>query len=136
MTNQLIMLLIVDLLVFAPIGAWLAQQRGRTPAFGALVGAVFGILGIIVLGLAPPPKGLTRTCPRCAEDVKYAAVVCRYCGTALSPIAAASGPLNAAGQALPNHQCGRCGKPLSPVWVGNCKHCGARYADTPPVART
>ena len=36
-------------------------------------------------------------------------------------------------QAPPDHRCGRCGKPLSPVWHGKCKHCGARYADYPPV---
>lgn len=38
-------------------------------------------------------------------------------------------------QAPPNHQCGRCGKPLSPVWVGRCKHCGAKYTEFPPAAR-
>ena len=38
-------------------------------------------------------------------------------------------------QAPPNHRCGRCGKPLSPAWKAHCKHCGARYADFPPVPR-
>jgi hypothetical protein len=36
-------------------------------------------------------------------------------------------------QAPPNHRCGRCGKSLSPAWHGKCKHCGAFYADFPPV---
>jgi hypothetical protein len=31
--------------------------------------------------------------------------------------------------------CGRCGKPLSPVWRGKCNHCGAAYSDFPPVER-
>lgn len=39
-------------------------------------------------------------------------------------------------QAPPGHQCGRCGKPLSPVWHGKCMHCGASYAEYPPVPRT
>jgi hypothetical protein len=47
---------------------------------------------------------------------------------------AASGPWPI-DQAPPNHRCGRCGKPLSPVWKAHCKHCGARYVDVPPVPR-
>jgi hypothetical protein len=52
------------------------------------------------------------------------------------PAAPEPGPqiaLNAEGQAPPNHLCGKCGKPLSPVWKGRCRHCGATYADFPPV---
>jgi hypothetical protein len=30
--------------------------------------------------------------------------------------------------------CGRCHKPLSPAWRGKCNHCGAAYADFPPLA--
>ena len=29
--------------------------------------------------------------------------------------------------------CGRCGKALSPAWRGKCNHCGASYAQFPPV---
>ena len=38
-------------------------------------------------------------------------------------------------QAPPGHRCGRCGKPLSPIWRGKCLHCGASYAEYPPVPR-
>jgi hypothetical protein len=31
-------------------------------------------------GLAPPPVAATKVCPDCAEDVKAAARVCRFCG--------------------------------------------------------
>jgi hypothetical protein len=48
--------------------------------------------------------------------------------------AALLGSLQAPDQAPPDHRCGRCGKSLSPAWRGKCKHCGARYADFPPVA--
>jgi hypothetical protein len=34
----------------------------------------------------------------------------------------------------PRFRCGQCGKPISPAWVGACKHCGATYAASPPVA--
>lgn len=29
--------------------------------------------------------------------------------------------------------CGKCGKPLSPAWTTNCKHCRATFAEYPPV---
>lgn len=69
-----------------PVGAWLAKQEGRSQAEGAIVGAVLGILGILVLGLAPSATGPTRKCPQRAEQVLAAAKVCRYCGTALEPV--------------------------------------------------
>ena len=44
--------------------------------------------------------------------------------------------LNALGQALAGHKCTSCDRPLSPVWVGQCQHCGAKYAEFPPAPRT
>jgi len=38
-------------------------------------------------------------------------------------------------QAPIDTKCGRCTKPLSPVWKGHCKHCGAAYAEFTPVPR-
>ena len=40
------------------------------------------------------------------------------------------------GQALTNHKCGKCDRPLSPAWVGRCMHCGAKYAEFAPTPRT
>lgn len=37
-------------------------------------------------------------------------------------------------QAGPGMTCGRCSKPLSPAWRGKCSHCGATYAQYPPLA--
>jgi hypothetical protein len=34
----------------------------------------------------------------------------------------------------PRFRCGRCGKPISPAWVGECKHCDATFDAFPPVA--
>jgi hypothetical protein len=31
--------------------------------------------------------------------------------------------------------CGRCHKPLSPAWRGECKHCGAAFAEFNPIRR-
>ena len=33
-------------------------------------------------------------------------------------------------------RCGKCGKALSPVWKSKCNHCGAKFADYPPVIAT
>jgi hypothetical protein len=50
--------------------------------------------------------------------------------------AAPMGPgMNARGQALAGHKCASCNRPLSPVWVGQCHHCGAKYAEFPPTPR-
>jgi hypothetical protein len=55
----------------------------------------------------------------------------------LPPGPPASPPgLTAYNQALPNHECGRCGKPLSTFWKGKCEHCGASYAEFAPLPRT
>ena len=53
------------------------------------------------------------------------------------PEAKPLGPgMNARGQALAGHKCASCDRPLSPVWIGQCQHCGAKYADFPPAPRT
>ena len=53
------------------------------------------------------------------------------------PKAKPLGPgMNAQGQALAGHKCANCDRPLSPVWVGQCQHCGAKYAEFPPAPRT
>ncbi len=39
----------------------------------------------------------------------------------------------AATTARSGRMCGRCGKPLSPAWKAKCNHCGAPFAEFPPV---
>lgn len=49
-------------------------------------GAVGGLLGLGMVFSAGGNAGPIRTCPKCAEDIKAAAVVCKHCGSELSPI--------------------------------------------------
>lgn len=53
-------ILVLDLIIFAPLTGWLAQQKKRPFHEGAIVGAAFGILGILVIGLAPVAEGTPK----------------------------------------------------------------------------
>jgi hypothetical protein len=104
------------LLVFT-IGLGIADSRGRGPEpweySPAIVPAVLGpIAGVLVLRSL-----LRRTEP----------------GEPTAPILVPGwGPTSQAGAGM---LCGKCGRPLSPVWKGRCQHCGAQYVDHPPVPR-
>lgn len=45
-------------LVFGLFGAWVADQRGRSPLEGLVVGALFGPLGVLVEALLPAGSSL------------------------------------------------------------------------------
>lgn len=63
---------------------------------GGSIAAVLG-LGIIFAEAGSAPA--THTCPKCAEAVRAAAVVCKHCGADLQPIEADPDyPANDAGQ--------------------------------------
>lgn len=63
----------------------LRKQRDRMTLWmtGGTIGALLG-LGLIFAGGGNARP--TRTCPKCAETVQAAAVVCKHCGSELSPI--------------------------------------------------
>lgn len=96
----------VIMLLGAILNGLLASSRGRPVPGWALLGAFFPLISLLILVLLPDLKAEqsaatqlaeanhqrqlaelraemaadTKTCPRCAENVKFAALVCRYCG--------------------------------------------------------
>lgn len=83
--------IVVGWIIFALLPAIIAPSRGRS-GFGwflisLLISPLFGL--ILVLALPTRQKvladkdrqyGRVKDCPQCAETVKSAAKVCRFCG--------------------------------------------------------
>lgn len=63
----------------------LRKQRDRMTPW--MVGsAIGGLLGLGLIFAGGGNAGPTRTCPKCAETVQAAAVVCKHCGSDLAPL--------------------------------------------------
>lgn len=48
-------------------------------------GSIAAVLGLGIIFAAGGASPATRTCPKCAEAVRAAAVVCKHCGVDLQP---------------------------------------------------
>jgi hypothetical protein len=105
----LLVLLLLWAAVGGGIGYWIGSGKGRG-GVGFVLGLAFGWIGWIIVALLHPTaevearrmasladalrgdetvSGLGRPCPWCAEIIKPAASVCRYCGRTVQPAPAA-----------------------------------------------
>lgn len=80
-------------IICAIVTAVIANAKGRNSGSWLIIGFVLGIFGIILIACMPsekpvvvtsPDDGDSKICPQCAEKVKRAAKVCRYCQHAFS----------------------------------------------------
>ncbi len=98
--------LIIVALVGAAVGYGIGDSKGRG-AQGAVLGLVLGFIGWLIVGLMEPTdvvrrrraaelanaigtpqarsQGPTRSCPWCAETIKAAARICRFCNRDVEP---------------------------------------------------
>lgn len=63
------------------IGAMVAEKRGFSLPVAIIAGGLLGILSPLLFVVDPPVRH--RRCPKCAENVRADAVLCRYCQSPL-----------------------------------------------------
>lgn len=69
------------LLFGALVGFTAATKRGWSPVGGVIGGAILGILSPLLFFVSGVSRGdRSKVCPQCAERIKEAAKVCRFCG--------------------------------------------------------
>lgn len=66
------------------VGAMAADRRGISMPVALIAGGLLGILSPLMFFVRPPIP--MRRCPKCAENVRADAVLCRYCRSELKAV--------------------------------------------------
>ncbi|MBU9174012.1 zinc ribbon domain-containing protein [Burkholderia gladioli] len=86
------MIYVVVWLIVAIVTALIANAKNRSPLAWAILAIPLGLFATIVVACSKklpldekpavgfPMREDEKQCPQCAESVKYAAKVCRFCG--------------------------------------------------------
>ncbi len=94
--------MLVRILIWCALGyagGWIAARKGYPPFLGAVVGAFFGPIGLVVAALLPRTKegreqakldrelaaeatafNARQNCPSCGREISTRARVCGLCG--------------------------------------------------------
>ena len=117
--DNLLVLVVLAVGVFAPLSGWFAAKRSRRPVIWFVFGALIGPLALALLALAPPGR-----CPSCAAPVLGWPSTCRSCGR---PLGATGGEMAADPTLLQAHDLNGNAAEVSP------RPRRSRAPRTPPV---
>jgi hypothetical protein len=74
-------------IIFAILVGVFASSKKRSGIGWFFVSLILSpLIGFIIVAVAGPPKGSLKKCPKCAEEVKAEAQVCRFCGFEFSSL--------------------------------------------------
>ena len=75
-------------LLFGIVGAWSADDKGRSKAAWFLLCTICPLFIIVIALLGPKEEieGVFRQCPSCKEFIKWETKVCKNCRTPIQPV--------------------------------------------------